>query len=338
MVFFCHYNGLLHLTCLPPYLAFPNGEFAVSFFLMLSGFSIAMSLSKNDSQEKVQRMILGRYLRFALPMAIVTTIAYWGYIMKWYFASDVATILNQTNGSMEYKDLSVRHYLATLLLAPMGYNALNSPIWMMKYIFEGTFVIIILNFAIKSLKFKNTVFVLLFFLLLSFLESIYLADVIAGMLIFIVWHKRNDNFTDVPFRRVLIILFLVIAYYISVSFRRQGAAGVSILTQIAHLLGSISLIVCMLMSKIIQKLLASKPMAFMGSISFEFYLIHYVVVCSFSSWMWLKCSSLEYNYLNWLNFLLTFALVTMLSYLMKKYAEPFICKPLESRIINKLIN
>ena len=66
MVYFCHFYGLFHISDLPNCLTFiNNGEFAVSIFLMLSGFSISMSLSRVDSKTKVQSIILFRYFRFA---------------------------------------------------------------------------------------------------------------------------------------------------------------------------------------------------------------------------------------------------------------------------------
>ncbi len=338
LVFFCHFNGVLHLFDLPkPLLFLTNGEFAVSLFLMMSGFSIAMSLKRDDSKEKVQKLILGRYFRFALPMAVVTTVAYVLYLCHGYFVNDVANVLGQSYGSTEFKNIGFHHYIAMLIWAPMSFNSLNTPLWMMKYIFEGTFVIIILHAGIGKLRLKVKAVVLFFAMLLSVMESLYITDVICGMLLFEIWNEYDRDFTKLPCSKILSIILLAFVFYVAISYRRDRVAGVSIITQTFHLLGSASLVMSVLMFGFFQKVLSTKMFRFAGGISFELYLIHWIIICSFASFIWLLLNQLNVPYWNWIVFITTTALIIGASYLLKKYAEPYICKPIENNILKSLL-
>lgn len=54
LVFFCHFNGLLHLVdFIGPLKFLCNGEFAVALFGVLSGFSIAICPYKDATQSGV---------------------------------------------------------------------------------------------------------------------------------------------------------------------------------------------------------------------------------------------------------------------------------------------
>ncbi len=339
-VFFCHFNGLLHLgDFIGPLKFLCNGEFAVALFLVLSGFSIAMSLSRDGSKERIQQLILSRYLRFALPMALVSTGTYVLYLLGCFHASDVAGILGQSRGANEYTNISISRYVATLIFAPMGYEYLNNPLWMMKYILEGTFLVIVIHLGVDRLEFYRKCFVILFAMILSVAESIYLTDVIAGMLIHEVW--RSHKFEIIPhyMKRGLVLCLLLMSYYTAVTFFRESPTGASYKTLIFLLVGSTSLVISVAMSSALQRIFSIRALSTLGGgISFEFYLLHWVVICSLSSWIWLQSYQLASNYIIWINFIITTIIIAAMSFFMKNKLEPFICRPVHEKIMEYLYN
>lgn len=336
IVFFCHINSMLCVTTLPKVLQFlNNGEFAVILFLMLSGFSISLSLNRNCTIEKLRHTILNRYFRFAIPLAVVTIIAYLIYLLGAYHNSEVADMLGREFGKHDYTDISIRQVLQMLLFAPMGYNALNAPMWMLKAIFEGTFLVIVLFIAQNSLRPSRRFFVLLFAMVLTSIESIYLTDVILGMLLFNLWNSyRND--TD-RFPWVIKICFLasfLIGIMIGNHFSRVGG-HVSFFSSVLLSVGSFLIILSVLFSRVLQHLLSAKLFRILGNISFEMYMLHWVVICSLSCGLYLHSTQSEMAV--WGIFIITIVAVLILSFVMKKYIEPFVCKPIEKRIMNWLV-
>ena len=341
IVFFCHFNGLFNMVSIPKWLQiFSNGEFAVVMFLMLSGFSISLSLERNNTIDKIRSTILSRYMRFAIPMAFVTVVSYFIYLCGGYYNNAVALFENQGFGCGIFEDVSLANFIFSLIFSPMGYDSLNTPVWMMKYIFEGTFVIIILNLGVSKLKFVKQIAVLLFASFLLLLESIYLSDVIAGMIIFKIWNKYKD--TDVfsngyyKYARIVILfVFICSAYLIGDLYtRKDGEIG--IFPSLMLMLANIMMIISVLFSCLLQKILNIRCFNILGSVSFEFYLLHWIVICSISSYLWIFFAESylhEYQWLVWSHFVFTTLVVLLLSIIIRDYLTPRFFKPLENRLM-----
>ena len=334
IVFFCHFNGLLSAFHISDFLKIiANGEYAVGLFLMLSGFSIALSLDKNSSWDKLRRIVLFRYFRFAIPLGVVATIAYFLYLTGGFYNTEVANITGHAVGREAYTNLSPFHYIASLLLSPMGYNALDAPLWMLKYIFEGTFLIVALHISIKDMGFFRKMIVLTAASILSAVQHVYFADIVMGMMLF----ELNKNFLQddkhILIKNILSIALLLISFYIGNHFGRINGT-VDRLHGIMVAIGAFTLILSVLSSKFLQRLLSTKPFKFFGSISFEIYIIHWIVVCSFSSFLFLNFGETIPIYLN---LLLTTTLIVLLSLAMTRWIEPKLIQPTEVFLQKKLI-
>ena len=265
-------------------------------------------------------------------MAVVTTIAYVIYLFDGYHVSDVAHLIGRSLGIKDYVHVSFYNYFASLIWAPMSYNILNSPLWMMKYIFEGTFIIIILHLGVIGIQPLKKYMIFIVSMILSVMESIYLTNIICGMMIYHLWNDHNRNFVCIRMSWVYTIILLCLSLYIAVYYRRDGINGISLMNQLFLLTGSASLIIAVFMSGIIQKILSSRLFLFIGDISFELYLVHWIFLCSFSSWFWLHFNNPLRDNMNFLNFVLTTMIVIGFAFVLKKYVEPFVCNPVEKRI------
>lgn len=335
IVFFCHFNGLFSAFQISKAFQFiNNGEYAVSIFLMLSGFSIALSLGRNNSWNKLQRTILFRYFRFAVPLAIVATIAYALYLAGSFRNTEVAQILGKSFGSKDYTNVSPFQYIASLVLSPMGYCQLNTPLWMLKFIFEGTFIACCLHIGIKDLGFVKKIIVLTAATILSAVESIYLADVVLGMMLFeIEKNYLRENEKHKLIRMIASVALLLFSLYIGNSFCRING-NIDRLSGIMITIGTYALILSVLLSSSFQHLLSTRPFRFFGSISFDIYIFHWIVVCSFSSILFLNWSE---TIPIWLNLLLTSILIVILSLIMTKWIEPRLVRPVETFLQKSLM-
>lgn len=332
LVFFCHFNGLMGLIELPDALrVFGNGEFAVSLFLVLSGYSISLSLSRNSSVKKAQHTILSRYFRFAIPISIVTTLAYLLYLLGAFYNHEVATMYHHQLGLNNYNGVTFPSYLAMIIFAPMGYCPLNSPLWMLKHIFVGTFLIVVLHIGTSNLRIWKKLSMLLFAIVLTTPESVYLSCIIMGMVLFIL----QQQYPHVSFRGIHIVaLILLIFSLYTGSYCLRVNGEISFLTSAMLLLGASSLVAAILISPLLQIVFSTKPLCFLGKMSFEFYLFHWPIVCSLSCFLWLSFTCTPF--LHWTVFIFTTVVITLLSYAMCQYINPKICKPAEKYIMDFL--
>jgi len=94
-------------------------------------------------------------------------------------------------------------------------------------------------------------------------------------------------------------------------------------TVIYHLAGAAMLTAGVLGCDFLQKVFSWKPFLYLGKISFSLYLLHFPVIATFSCWFFLGLhEKLGYHLTVGFDFLLTTALVLLVSSLSQKYLEP----------------
>ena len=220
IVFLCHFNGMLKMIKVPFCLSFfTNGELAVTLFLVLSGFSVSLSLDRNQTVEKLQSVILGRFFRFSLPIAIVAALVYIIYICGAFSNYEVSLQTGSLYGTA-FQNIRPSNYLLTLFYSPMGYNVLNPPLWMIKYIFMGTFAIIILFVACYKMNLKRKAIILLFFMLILAKVYLYYVAIVSGMLLFFIYKECTMRRMKIP--SCFSLLLVSGSYLIGCFFRRRG--------------------------------------------------------------------------------------------------------------------
>ncbi len=89
-----------------------------------------------------------------------------------------------------------------------------------------------------------------------------------------------------------------------------------------HIIGAFFLVSSFVLSPILQRLISLRVFRFLGYISFALYLLHPLIIGSFSCYVFLKLSeSMAYNSAVAVVFLLTIAICLPLSWLMTKYID-----------------
>lgn len=335
VVFAAHFNGRFQLLDLPRWMKIlNNGEFAVAIFLMLSGFSIAMSMERQDSDPKVKKTILKRYFRLAIPIAFMETIAYIIYLMGGFYNQEVANVMGIAVNNNDYVSISFFTYIKSLLWGAVSYKAVIGPLWMMKYIFLGSLLVILLSIGTKGLVPYKKILVVLLSMIVALHISIYYLYVLSGMILMIVHHNYSKkSFSGIG---ILSSILILSGWGIGCYFFRDGDV-VSQKNALAILAGAMFLLLGIIFSKNGQRILSARLFEFCGTISFEIYLIHHILLCSLSSYLWLVLPSCDNHIYVWLNFILTTIVLFAFSFLVHKYIFSKSCKALENRIVNYLV-
>lgn len=257
-----------------------NGNFAVCLFLLISGFLMGRSLhKKNNSFRDLTFKILHRYLRLALPITpvlLVVGLLYYSeniYLPLYCSKAGVTWIMN------EYTSLSVDGLAKAIFLSPLGMDyGYLAVLWMMKYIFLGGVVIMLVHAAVINHTMALKLPVAFVGCLGMYFISIYYSMVVLGFVLYLVSEERGKKKTIFS-KYILALLTLIALYNTDIASPLQNAiAAIFVLLTIK---GFCSL----------QKLFSSQVVVWLGRISFHVYLWHWCVMSSLTSFVLYKWSS-----------------------------------------------
>lgn len=189
MVFLCHY----HLMGFPmpswmstnPYASLLiDGGFAVAFFIVISGFTAWLSVERKfHDMALLSQMAVNRYFRFAVPFGVAFIMMF----IAWHLgAFDYHVEAGNLSGSETLKTafwpVSIVGFIKALLLSPVNPDFWDAPLWMMKYVFFGTYIAIIVRMGIDNMFPKCKLLVLVVVLVLFGIGDIFYLGILMGFL------------------------------------------------------------------------------------------------------------------------------------------------------------
>ena len=292
-----------------------DGSLAVYVFLILSGYLVSMTL---DIKNRMQDVILKRYFRLALPIAIILLFEGVFYALGVFSHQETLHELQASSIAIQsYSNVNWIGLLYALFLSPIGQcRGWLDPAWMMKYIFFGTFIVVIIKTAIHKLTYQKKILVLVFANCIFAFISAYYVAVICGMFIYEMLEDKKC------IRRNEIIAFAFFA-----------AALFAYSYRIHDLLPATFLVLSVEFSQIFRCALSSNPLVWLGKRSMAIYLIHWPLMCSISLLMYEKIPIEASFYRIGLVFFLTFLLLLLLSDLFSKKIESGLC----SNVTNSML-
>lgn len=311
-------SGFLQLPLIS---AFWNGTLAVSLFFVLSGYVLTSGLTEEKGIDILKKRLAKRYFRFCIPV-------FAGVMLSWFVVS---------NGLGHWKDASrlsgswwLGHFWA---FEPSFYDAIREalygaifggrsfympPLWTMKIEFIGS--IIVLSYT--ALK-RNSVSDALVLIVISIYLYTYARYEATYYLSFIAGSYLNQ--INLKPKRLYNYLILVSALYLG------GVNGENLYTWLNNsyfdypltkqLMSAVSgfLIVMIVKSGFGRGFFCSKVVQFSGRISFSVYLVHFPVLLSFSSYLFIKMHDFGgYDTAIIINFILTLMVVISAAYIFMK--------------------
>ncbi|KKQ72100.1 MAG: hypothetical protein UT33_C0005G0021 [Candidatus Peregrinibacteria bacterium GW2011_GWC2_39_14] len=276
---------------------FYAGNFAVCLFYILSGFVLSYKFLKFKNYEIIISSAIRRYFRLVVPILVSVFVAYILMKLGFFFNKEASEFSKSSwwfAGQWSF-ETSFWHMLKSgLFRVFFAYDAsYNTALWMMSYIFYGSFITLGVIALFGKLKLRYVAYVLTYLILINtyysaFILGIILADIFANSPNF--FKKFNHFYITIPL--ILIGIFFG-AYPFGVYtngtiyelFNLQFLPSPG---QFWHIIGSFLIIIAAFASTNFQKFLSNKFLIFTGAISFSIYLIHALVLGSLSSWIFLK--------------------------------------------------
>ena len=272
---------------------FYNGHFAVLIFFVLSGYVLTLPFFNkvNGSKIILWKRLWGRYLRLNIPIAAAILVSYIVYKLGLYsniHAAEISGSIKWLNsffpGSITAVNAAKEAIYESILF---GKVTLVPPLWTLKIEFIGSLYILLFYILKPKATMIAPLLVASYFIyVLHLQDSVYYFAIFAGSLL--------NNFKSISkYRFVIFILgfyfggfqFNSIAYDYLPSLKLLGG-NIWQKKTLYNAIGAV-LITFSVIHGFGLKVFESRLLQFLGRISFSLYLIHFIVLCSLSSFVYI---------------------------------------------------
>lgn len=322
------YSGLKWVALTPANLFF-NPGFAIHFFFLLSGYVQAQTFYQSGNLLFIQRSLLKRYLRLALPVLCTVLLVFCAH--KFQLLRKELIPNNILNAdwlkSLLPNTLSFPQVFKEGLLSCFQRNSrYYQVLWTMPTELANSYLVLLLVLALHQLRHQTLLVLALLSIQFFILKEYYSIAFITGMLL----ARLNAEETRFAFFCKKIwarLLFLLVGLYFgSYPFTGfQGAVLHSIYVPISffetyphiisYFVGTTFLFLFLLQSERLQNFLSLKVFLFYGRISFMLYLLHFLVLLTVAPLL----EQALHNLL--LSFISTLVFATALAWLFTKYID-----------------
>ncbi len=328
-----HLNGFEMAYSITYWSFITNGGFQVAIFFVLSGFVLSRKYFLTDDLEVAISGLHRRFIRLYVPIAVTLIIS---YIL---LTSNLIT--NDASSRITLSDWFIKQWRisepASRLWGSLTYGTMfagdasfDTCLWTMSYEFYGS--LFVFSFLVFTHFAKRYRLLMMFFAMYYFYMSkspFYMAFVLGMTMCYTEqWMKKRQGIATTIIATGLLVFSLLLG---SIPFcsplpdSRQEAFKDIVwdYTPWCLTIGAYLLVLSYVMSPLLQKIVSFKPLRFLGYISFSLYLIHPLILGSFSSSMFLSFynSSKDYNGSVIKVFVATVAVLIPISWVMARYVD-----------------
>lgn len=275
--------GVIHPEFRSPYLYFlMNGKLAVAVFFVLSGQALSVQFLKRRDYEVLDRMVVKRYLRLAIPSLASCFIIYCILKLGLNYNKEAGAILGREEwlGSAFDFTPSVLHLLHDVFIDVfVTKSEYNGFLWTMKYELIGSFAVFAALYCYKWIKYPVVVFTLMAAALWFF--SYHIACFFIGMAFAQLYVDGfMERLKTIPAwiyaSAVLLIAVIAANYLVALYDIRWGKLMV---------FPAAALVLIGQSNKWFEAFLTLKVSRFFGTISFPLYLVHLAILVSPMSYL-----------------------------------------------------
>jgi peptidoglycan/LPS O-acetylase OafA/YrhL len=307
----------------PFYFVF-NGAAAVAFFFTLSGFVLCWSYFNDPDPRKLQLAFFKRYPRLVGLVVLTNILSYLLFKFDLYYFSPAAEVsksgwlatFTNSGWTTEFKPSfvgAVSQGLTTFFTGKVSYN---TNLWTMKEEFFGSlYVYMLACFIVVVLGSRYLLIAGLLFVTATMFYSHAMMPFVVGVFFCALCVQKKPQLS---YFNALLVIFVSL-YLLGFREPIKSFAWLGFLKGVApHLvetliqtIGSCGLILAVIGNQRVFNSLSGKLFALIGKLSFPLYLIHTLVICSVSSFVFLILAKQGYATNQVL--VLTFAVTTVLS-------------------------
>lgn len=318
-----------------------NPGFAIHFFFLLSGYVQTQAYFRKPTVSFLQKSLLKRYFRLAFPTVSVVVLVF--LFHKLHFVHKELIPLNTLN-SQWVKGLMPNNLNFLQVLREglsdcfRGNSRYYQILWTMSTELINSFVVLGLLLLFHNLRHQMRVFVFIILVQFVILGEYYSMAFVCGTLfanLEVNSEKSRSVFNTRPIKYLCLFGGLYFGSYPFTGY--QNAAVNSVYAPISffdtyphvisYLIGVLLLFCFLLHSKASQQLLTKRIVLFFGQISFMFYLIHFLLLLSFTPWLYQHLSAEHgVNFTFSVSLVTSFMLTTGVAFLLTKFIDAPVIK------------
>ncbi len=308
-----------------------NGNFAVCIFFVLSGFVLSHKFFLKRDKEIVTEGAIKRYVRLALPVAISVFLAFFLLKISLFYNQPLSGVTGSSwfydfwTVKPNFTDALNEAFIGAFFLDIFDYNVV---LWTIAYELFGSFLI----FAFLALFGKMRNRYLAYIMVGIYFFNTYYVTFLLGMLLSDIMVNRSEITQKLGKNKVLFLVLLCLGLFLGSYPSGRGTEGtiysflnVSFFDDPSiswHMWGAFLVIAALMHLEKIQKALSLKYFLFLGNISFSMYLLHFIILGSFSSLIFLQLHSfLSYGTAFLITFFLSVGLIFLVSHVVYVYVD-----------------
>lgn len=288
-----------------------HGHSAVSAFFVLSGYVLSQSYFRKRDAEIITSGAFRRYFRLALPVFVSSLIAYY-FMQKNFYCNQQAAVLS---GSKMWLDNFYKFKWSpgdvfsfsffNVFFAYREDMSFNAVLWTMQYEMIGSLIVFCFLGIFGNFRRRYLIYLPLCWF---FLRSFYFPFILGIMLsdIEAINFRHPLALFEKPFVRFINRIFLFLLFALSLlllpypypmpyvkNFLMDLGKMISLKGYDEHFftaVGALLMIYVILHSRILNGFFSSRPIFWLGKVSFPLYLIHLILICSISSraYIWMN--------------------------------------------------
>lgn len=272
-----------------------DGNFAVSVFFVLSGIALTINYFRTKDTTVLLHLAIRRYPRLLLPIAASTFLGVAFFKLGLFYNHEAAPLLDSqwwlANHFSDKRTLQeILHFVSAEVFInkvhPWGYN-IN--LWTMNIEFLGSFAVIAFCMFIYPLKRAA-------FLAIPGLIAIYFCDffipfffgvVISRHIHFMVQFSARTRTIERWCIGLSCVMLAATILFSTLSRNLPFDTPDIVRTETLSTLFAGLLVIAVAINKHLRALLSTPLSRYLGHLSFPLYLTHLIVICSFSSFLYL---------------------------------------------------
>ncbi len=325
-----HFGGLEQLFSSTPLGLIGAGNFSVCIFFVLSGYVLTYKYFRTKDKKIIISGAVRRYIRLFVPVFAAIILAFllastgvFHYYIETVMISGNNNYANYWTFTPDIVD-AVKQAIWGSFFA--GEDTYNPVLWTMTIEFYGSMLVFAMALLFGVQRARWTFYLAAAVL---FFNSYYFAFVI-GMVLADTFNSKTSMFkTD---NKIILSILLISGLFLGsypvgtvtndslYGFLNNGLFQTPKLTY--HILGAGMIMYVLLNSRWLQNIFSSSVPVFLGKISYSLYLIHFLVISSFTCALFLFLHSVfQYGTAVFISCFLSVLLIIPLSYLFYKYVD-----------------
>ena len=295
-----------------------SGNSAVMIFFILTGFGAYFVHEKGKST--IVSFSTLRFFKLTMPIVLSCFMVWLLFALNLTFYRNIIES-TKTLWFGDWNPYNVNFFKVLLHIFTEA-RKYNNTLWTMPYIFKGSFLVILLKSIWGRSSKRHFIYIIAIALMIN-LQDIYYVPCILGLLLADWYSKGNcrqlSNFQAIVLLIISLYFFGVPTYMKPEFIMYRFLIFKGDLVVYYHIIGAFLLLYVTLYWHPLEKLMEKKLFQFLGNYSMAIYMVHYPILISISSWLFLRLSTrFKYNLAVIQTILVTIIIVMIIAILFQK--------------------